>query len=92
MNSNDDRKPEPVDPETTLRLLELELLHQRTARQQAGTPYRGLRAASLLFLVVIILGALLGFYYVFYSGGLDEFRARNPAEASPSANAPSPTP
>ena len=92
MNSNDDGKPEPADPEQTVRLLELELMRQRTVRQQAGTPYRGLRAASLFFVFVIILGALLAFYYVFYSGGLDELRSRNPAEASPSANASSPAP
>lgn len=92
MNSDDDRKPEPVDPETTLRLLELELMQQRMARQQGGTPYRGLRAASLFFFFVIILGALLAFYYFFYSGGLDELRARNPAEPSQSADATSPAP
>ena len=90
MNSNDNGKPEPVDPETTLRLIELELMHQRTARQQSGTPYRGLRAVSLLFLFVVILGGLLVFYYVFYSGGLDEFRARNATESSPTATSPTP--
>jgi hypothetical protein len=90
MNSNDDGKPEPADPENAVRLLELELMRQRTARQQGGTPYRGLRAASLMFLFVVILGVLLVFYYVFYAGGLDEFRSRNPAEASPSATSPAP--
>ena len=92
MNSNGDGKPEPADPENAVRMLELELMRQRTARQQGGTPYRGLRAASLCFFFAVVLGALLAFYYVFYSGGLDEFRARNPAEASPSANATSPAP
>ena len=87
MNSNGDSKPEPADPEKALRLLELELMHQRATRQQGGTPYRGLRAASLFFFFVVVLGALVAFYYVFYSGGLEEFRARNPAEANPSANA-----
>jgi len=87
MNSNGDGKPEPADPEKTLRLLELELMHKRAVRQQAGTPYRGLRAASLFFFVVIVLGALMAFYYVFISGGLEEFRARNPVQASPTENA-----
>ena len=90
MNSNGDGKPEPADPENAVRMLELELMQQRTARQQAGAPYRGLRDASFIFLFVVILGALLAFYYVFISGGLDEFRARNAAQPSPSATQPLP--
>ena len=92
MNPNGDGKPEPADPEQAVRLLELELMRQRTARQHGGTPYRGLRAASLMFLFAVILGALLAFFYVFYSGRLDEFRTRNPVEPSPSENATSPPP
>ena len=85
-------KQEPTDPEDTVRMLELELMRQRATRQQAGAPYRGLRAASFLFLLVIILGALLAFYYAFYLGGLDEVRARNSPQSSPSATAVSRTP
>jgi hypothetical protein len=84
MKSNGDGKHEPADPENAVRMLELELMRQRAARQQAGAPYRGVRAVSFIFLFVIILGALLTFYYVFYSGGLDEFRARNAPRPSPS--------
>jgi hypothetical protein len=79
-------KQEPADPEDTVRMLELQLMHQRAARQQAGAPYRGLRAASFIFLFVMILGTLLAFYYFFYLGGLDEVRARNsPPNPSPTA-------
>jgi hypothetical protein len=85
MNSNGDGKPEPADPENAVRILELELMRQRVARQQAGTPYRGLRVASLIFFFAVILGAALAFYYVFYSGGLEQFRARNAPQSSPSA-------
>ena len=84
MNSHGDGKHEPVDPENAVRLLELELIRQRAARQQAGAPYRGVRAAGFIFLFVVVLGALLAFYYAFYSGGLDEFRARNPPKPTPS--------
>jgi hypothetical protein len=84
-------KQEPADPEDTVRMLELQLMHQRAARQQAGAPYRGLRAASLIFLFVMILGTLLAFYYFFYLGGLDEVRARN-SPPSPSATAVSRAP
>ena len=81
-----DGKPEPVDPETAMRMVELELIQQRAARQQA-TPYGGLRTASIIFLLVIILCAMLAFYYAFFLGGLDELRARNSAQPSPSAPA-----
>jgi len=91
MNSNDG-KHEPADPENAVRMLERELMGQRAARQRAGTPYRGLRAASFVFLFAVILGAVLAFYYVFSSGGLDEVRARNSPQPSPSAKAISRTP
>ncbi len=84
MNPHGDGKHEPVDPEDAVRMLELELMRQRAARQEAGAPYRGLRAASLIFFVAVVLGAALAFYYVFYSGGLDELRARNTLTPSPS--------
>ncbi|HEX7518341.1 MAG TPA: hypothetical protein VF345_13760 [Chthoniobacterales bacterium] len=91
MNSNGG-KHEPADPENAVRMLELELMRQRAARQQAGAPYRGLRAASFIFLFAVILGALLTFCYVFYSGGLDELHARTSPQPSPSATAISRTP
>ena len=78
-------KQEPANPEDTVRMLELELMQQHAARQQAGAPYRGLRAASFIFLFVIILGTLLAFYYFFYLGGLDQVRASKSQEPTPSA-------
>ena len=51
MNSSGDGKPEPVDPETVVRMLELELMQKRAARQMAGRPLSGLRAASFAFLL-----------------------------------------
>ena len=87
MNSNGDGKHEPADPESAVRLLELELMRQRMAREQTGTPYRGLRIAALIFFFAVVLGAFLAFYYVFVAGGLDEFRARNTAQPSPTPGA-----
>jgi hypothetical protein len=84
MNPHGDGKHEPADPENALRLLELELMRQKMTREHAGTPYRGLRIAALVFLFAIVLGALLAFYYLFVAGGLEEFRAHNPAQPSPS--------
>lgn len=85
-------KPEPADPDKAMRLLELEMLQQRAARQMAGTPYRGLRAVSFLFLFAVLLGAALAGYYLFFSGHLDEMRARNTPQPSPGPNAMSSTP
>ena len=90
MNPHGDSKPEPVDPEQLLRTMDLELMRQRAARQQEKPPYRALRVVSFIFLFAVVLGALLAFYYVFYSGGLDEFQARTEARptATPSLRAP----
>ena len=90
MNPHGDGKPEPADPDQVLRMLELELAQQRSARQRAGNPYRSFRAVSLLFLAAVIIGGLLAFYYVFISGGLEQFRARSEpsATATPSSRAP----
>jgi hypothetical protein len=90
MNPHGNGKPEPTDPEQLLRMVELELAQQRAARLRARSPYRNFRIASFVFLFAVILGAVLAFYYVFYSGGLDEFRARNEpaATATPSPRAP----
>jgi hypothetical protein len=90
MNPRSDSKPEPNDPDQMLRVLELELAQSRAARQRAGSPFRGFRLASFVFLFAVIIGAVLAFYYVFVSGGLDELRARGGARpaATPSAHAP----
>ena len=85
-------KPEPTDPQSAIRLLELELIQKRAARQMAGTPYRGLRAASFLFLFAVLLGAALAAYYLFFSGHLEEMRARNSPQPTPAANTMSRTP
>jgi hypothetical protein len=90
MNPRGDGKPEPTDPDQVMRLLEIELAQSRAARQRAGSPYRGFRLASFVFLFAVIIGAVLAFYYVFIAGGLDDFRARNSGRptATPSAHAP----
>jgi hypothetical protein len=91
MNSNSDGKPEPIDSDIAARMLDLELMRQRATRQ-AGAPYRWLRAASLIFFLVVILGALAALYYVFYAGGLDKFRAQNTPQSSPTAAPIQPNP
>ena len=87
MNPHGHGKNEPTDAEQLLRLIDLELAQQRAARERARSPYRSFRLASFIFLFAVLLGAALAFYYVFLSGGLDEFRSRNepPPSATPSA-------
>jgi hypothetical protein len=91
MNSTRDGKPEPIDPDIAMRMLDLELMRQRATRK-AGAPYRGLRVASLIFILVVILGALVAFYYVFYAGGFDQFRTHNTPQSSPPAAPIQPNP
>ena len=90
MNPHGDGKPEPNDPDQVLRLLELELEQRRTALQRARSPLRAFRLASFIFLFAVLLGAMLAFYYVFVSGGLDDLRTRGPAQpsATPIPHAP----
>lgn len=90
MNPHGNSKPEQTDPDQIMRLVELELAQRRVALQQARSPYRGFRLASFVFLFAVLLGVVLAFYYVFYSGGLDEFRTRKSANptVTPSAHAP----
>jgi hypothetical protein len=90
MNPHGNGKNEPTDPEQLVRLVELELAQQRAARLRAGSPYRAFRLASFIFLFAVIIGAALAFYYVFVSGGLDDYRSRNQTTptATPSSHAP----
>ena len=90
MNPHSDGKPEPTDPDQVLRLVDLELTQRRLARQQAKSPYQAFRLASFIFLFAVIVGVALAFYYVFFSGSLDDYRARSGARptATPAAKAP----
>jgi hypothetical protein len=90
MNPHGNGKNEPPDPEQLVRLLELQLAQQRATRLRAGAPFRNFRLASFIFLFAVIVGVILAFYYVFYSGGLDELRSRKeaPASAAPASPAP----
>lgn len=78
-------KPDPIDPEAAVRLLELELMQRRAARQQSTATYQGFRTASFIFLLVVVMAAALAFFYVFYLGGLDRARASRSKETNPNA-------
>ena len=78
-------KKESIDPEAAVRLLELELMQKRAARQQAAASYQTFRTASFLFLLVVVLAAAFAFYYVFFLGGLDRARGRKAQQTTPAA-------
>jgi hypothetical protein len=83
MNPHGNGKPEPVDPEHTLRMLEIEMIQQRARRKQASARRGSLRAISFLFLFLVILGAAAVAYFAFTSGRVDELRSRDHAVPSP---------
>ena len=85
MNSNGNGKPEPVDPEHLLRMLDLELMQKRAQRQQESARRSNWRALSFLFLVLVIVAGFVAAYFAFSSGRLEELRARNAAPPSPTA-------
>jgi hypothetical protein len=83
MNPHGDGKPEPVDPEHMLRMLEIEMMQQRAGRKQASARRTNLRAVSFLFLFLVIVGAAVAAYFAFTSGRVDELRSRDHAVPSP---------
>ena len=83
MNPHGNGKPEPVDPEHMLRMLEVEMMQQRALRQQASARRSSLRTLSFLFLFLVILGAAGAAYFAFTSGRVDDLRARSNSASSP---------
>jgi hypothetical protein len=83
MNPHGNGKPEPVDPEHMVRMLEVEMIHQRALRKQASARRSSLRTISFLFLFLVILGAAAAAYFAFTSGRVDDLRARSNSASSP---------
>jgi len=83
MNPHGDGKPEPVDPEHLLRMLDIEMIQQRAIWKQAHARRSSLRTISFLFLFVVILGALIAAYFALSSGVFDDRHPRNNPATSP---------
>ncbi|MFL6583037.1 MAG: hypothetical protein ACJ8KU_00810 [Chthoniobacterales bacterium] len=60
-----DGKPDPIDPdpEKLARLLEIELMQKRATWQRASAHRNTFRALAILFLVVVIAGALVAYFF-----------------------------
>jgi hypothetical protein len=61
----DDGKPKSTDPDELARLLEIELIQKRAVWKQAAARHRAIRMVSFLFLFLIIMGALLVYFFFF---------------------------
>lgn len=75
-------KLKEIDPDNLSRLLELELIQKRATWKQAGERYRVVRAAGFVFLFVLIVGCLVGGYFVFMR--MNETRPNQPSAATDS--------
>jgi hypothetical protein len=82
-----DGKPESkkIDSDEVMRQLDIELAQKRAEWAQAGARRSTFRALSLLFLAVVVIGALFAFFFLFTS--LPQQRS-NPS--APAADTPSP--
>lgn len=60
-------KPELADndPEKINQLLELQLAQKRAEWKRANARYRNIRSAGFVFLFIVIIGALLAFFFAF---------------------------
>jgi hypothetical protein len=59
----DEPEPPPADPEALTRELELELITERASWQKMRATRGTWRALSLLFLFVVLVSALLVYFY-----------------------------
>src|SRR3954463_423249 len=83
MNPPGDGKPEPPDPDQLLRMLDIELMQQRAARQEIAAKRKSRRALSILFVFLILAAAGVAAYFAFATGRVEDLRARNSATATP---------
>jgi hypothetical protein len=59
----DEPEPPTPDPKALLRGLELQLITKRVSWQKARARHSGWRTLSFLFLFVVLIGALLAYFY-----------------------------
>lgn len=90
--ADQERKPEPVkiDPLNAEQLLEIELMQKRAAWQQAKSRRGNLRAMSFLFLFIVVVAALLAFFFVLTPERVNDLKS-NALHASPSPSPDGPS-
>jgi cell division septal protein FtsQ len=84
------RKSEPpkTNPADLEQLLEIELMQKRAAWKQAKARRGSLRALSFFFLFLVIVGALLAFFFLMSPERVSELKATG---AETTQSSPSPT-
>jgi len=66
MNANDPEvNRQTTNPDELNRLLEIEIIQKRAEWQRTSARHKSLRSASFLFLFIVVMAALVGFYFVF---------------------------
>jgi heme/copper-type cytochrome/quinol oxidase subunit 2 len=77
----DTDKPETIkqDPETLLRLLDLELKQKRVSWQQAAARHRTSRMISLFSIFVVIVAGLFALFFLFSRANQERANSRPPA-------------
>ena len=86
---DDNRKPErsETNPPDLEQLLEIELMQKRAGWKQAKARRGNLRALSFFFLFLVVVGALLGFFYLMSPERVSELK-----ESGANANHSTPSP
>jgi hypothetical protein len=77
-----------MDPDELARMVNVELAQQRAKWQRVSAQRNILRAASLLFLLAIIGGTFIAFFYYFSLGGV---RPKSPDNVRQPTRSASPT-
>lgn len=86
MSGANEPKPEPpaADPEALAKALEMELMLKRASWQKTRAQRGTWRALSFLFLLLVVLGALLAYFY--FAAGVSHRGPESPrAEAADSS-------
>jgi hypothetical protein len=61
----DDGKPKSASADELARLIELELIQKRAEWKQAAARHHAIRMASFAFLLFVIMGALVVYFFVY---------------------------
>jgi len=64
-NEPEPGRPSGTNPDELSRLLEIELIQKRAEWQRASARHKSLRSASFLFLFIVVMAALVAFYFIF---------------------------
>ena len=84
MNANDPEvNRQTTNPDELSRLLEIELIQKRAEWQRNTARNKSLRSASFVFLFVVAMAALVGFYFIFMRA--NESKQHRAPEATDSA-------